>query len=305
MRGLLDPKMDFVFKNIFGSEKHPNILISFLNATLKPKDLITEVEIKNTDLNKDYIEDKFSRLDVKATTSNNEIINIEIQLKNEYNMIKRSLYYWSKLYSEQLNEGEDYSLLKRTICINILNFKYLKTRMFHSVYRMKEIHTNEELSDIEEIHFIEIPKLEDGSDEKDMLVAWIEFLKNPESEKVRSLEMSVDEIREAKDELIKMSNDDTQRELYEMRAKTLRDKISALNEAERKGIKKGREEGRKEGIEEGRKEGIEEGIKEGIEKGEKNKAIEIAKSLINLGLDKESIAKSTGLDLCEVEKLMN
>ena len=301
MRGLLDPKMDFVFKNIFGSEKHPNILISFLNATLKPKDLITEVEIKNTDLNKGYIEDKFSRLDVKATTSNNEIINIEIQLKNEYNMIKRSLYYWSKLYSEQLNEGEDYSLLKRTICINILNFKYLKTRMFHSVYRMKEIHTNEELSDIEEIHFIEIPKLEDGSDEKDMLVAWIEFLKNPESEKVRSLEMSVDEIREAKDELIKMSNDDTQRELYEMRAKTLRDKISALNEAERKGIKKGREEGRKEG----RKEGIEEGIKEGIEKGEKNKAIEIAKSLINLGLDKESIAKSTGLDLCEVEKLMN
>ena len=105
--------------------------------------------------------------------------------------------------------------------------------------------------------------------------------------------MSVDEIREAKDELIKMSNDDTQRELYEMRAKTLRDKISALNEAERKGIKKGREEGR------------EEGIKEGREKGEKNKAIEIAKSLINLGLDKESIAKSTGLDLCEVEKLMN
>ncbi|MBU5336774.1 Rpn family recombination-promoting nuclease/putative transposase [Intestinibacter bartlettii] len=289
MRGLLDPKMDFVFKNIFGSEKHPNILISFLNATLKPKDLITEVDIKNTDLNKGYIEDKFSRLDVKATTSNNEIINIEIQLKNEYNMIKRSLYYWSKLYSEQLNEGEDYSLLKRTICINILNFKYLKTRMFHSVYRMKEIHTNEELSNIQEIHFIEIPKLEDGSDEKDMLVAWIEFLKNPESEKVRSLEMSVDEIREAKDELIKMSNDDTQRELYEMRAKTLRDKISALNEAERKGIQKGRAEGRKEGIEEG----------------EKNKAIEIAKSLINLGLDKESIAKSTGLDLLELEKLMN
>ena len=285
MRGLLDPKMDFVFKNIFGSEKHPNILISFLNATLKPKDLITAVEIKNTDLNKGYIEDKFSRLDVKATTSNNEIINIEIQLKNEYNMIKRSLFYWSKLYSEQLNEGEDYSVLKRTICINILNFKYLKTRKFHSGYRLKEIYSNEELTDVAEIHFIEIPKLEEGTDEKDMLVAWIEFLKNPESEKVRSLEMSVDEIREAKDELIKMSNDDTQRELYEMRAKTLRDKISALNEAERKGIKKGREEGRKEG--------------------EKNKSIEIAKSLIKLGLDKESIAKSTGLDLWEVEKLMN
>ena len=285
MRGLLDPKMDFVFKNIFGSEKHPNILISFLNATLKPKDLITAVEIKNTDLNKGYIEDKFSRLYVKATTSNNEIINIEIQLKNEYNMIKRSLFYWSKLYSEQLNEGEDYSVLKRTICINILNFKYLKTRKFHSGYRLKEIYSNEELTDVAEIHFIEIPKLEEGTDEKDMLVAWIEFLKNPESEKVRSLEMSIDEIREAKDELIRMSNDDTQRELYEMRAKTLKDKISALNEAERKGIKKGRQEG--------------------IKEGEKSKAIEIAKSLINIGLDKETISKSTGLDLNEIEKLMS
>ena len=301
MRGLLDPKMDFVFKNIFGSEKHPNILISFLNATLKPKDLITEVEIKNTDLNKGYIEDKFSRLDVKATTSNNEIINIEIQLKNEYNMIKRSLYYWSKLYSEQLNEGEDYSLLKRTICINILNFKYLKTRKFHSGYRLKEIYSNEELTDVAEIHFIEIPKLEEGTDEKDMLVAWIEFLKNPESEKVRSLEMSIDEIREAKDELIRMSNDDTQRELYEMRAKTLKDKISALNEAERKGIKKGRQEGIKEGLQKG----IQEGLHKGIQEGEKSKAIEIAKSLINIGLDKETISKSTGLDLNEIEKLMS
>ena len=274
MRGLLDPKMDFVFKNIFGSEKNPKILISFLNATLKPKYLITAVEFKNPDINKDYIEDKFSRLDVKATTSNDEVINIEIQLKNEYNMIKRSLYYWSKLYSEQLNEGEDYSILKRTICINILNFKYLKTRKFHSGYRLKEIYSNEELTDVAEIHFIEIPKLEEGTDEKDMLVNWVEFLKDPESEKVRSLEMSIEEIRQAKDELIRMSNDDTQRQIYEMRAKTLKDKVSALNEAERKGMKKG----------------------------EKNKAIEIAKSLLDV-LDLETIALKTGLSIDEINKL--
>ena len=297
MKGLLDPKMDFVFKNIFGTEKNSKILISFLNATLKQKYLITALEIKNTDINKDYIEDKFSRLDVKATTSNEEIINIEIQLKNEYNMIKRSLYYWSKLYSEQLNEGEDHSILKRTICINILNFKYLKTRKFHSSYRLKEIYSNEELTDVAEIHFIEIPKLEEGTDkleegtdEKDMLANWIEFLKDPESEKVRSLEMTIVEIRQAKDELIRMSNDDTQRELYEMRAKTLKDKISALNEAERKGIKKGMEKGIKKGKE------------EGIKEGEKNKAIEIAKSLLDV-LDVETIALKTGLSIDEINEL--
>ena len=97
--------------------------------------------------------------------------------------------------------------------------------------------------------------------------------------------MSIDEIREAKDELIRMSNDDTQRELYEMRAKTLKDKISALNEAERKGIKKV--------------------DKKVLKKVKKSKAIEIAKSLINIGLDKETISKSTGLTLSEIEKLID
>ena len=32
---LFDPKVDYIFKNIFGSEKHPRILISFLNACIK------------------------------------------------------------------------------------------------------------------------------------------------------------------------------------------------------------------------------------------------------------------------------
>lgn len=273
-KGLLDPKVDFVFKNIFGSEKNPEILISFLNATLKPENKITSVKIKGTDIAKQFIEDKYSRLDVKATTSNNEIINIEIQLKNEHNMIKRSMYYLSKMYEEQLEEGEDYSKLGRTVCINILNFKYLKTERFHTGYRLKEIETNEELTDIIEMHFIEIPKLEENSDERDMLVAWTEFLKNPESEKVRNLEMTVEEIRHAKDQLIKMSNDTEQREIYEMRAKILKDKVSALNKA--------REEGREEG--------------------EKKKAFEIAKNLLDV-LDNETISVKIGLTVEEIEKL--
>ena len=290
MRGLLDPKVDFVFKNIFGSPKHPRILISFLNAILKPVNKITSVEIKGTDLEKQFIDDKYSRLDIKAETNNNEIINIEIQLKNEYNMIKRSLYYLSKMYEEQLGEGEDYSKLNRTVCINILNFKYLKTEKFHTGYRLKELETNEELTDVIEMHFIEIPKLPEESDEKDILMAWTEFLRDPESEKVRSIEMSIEEIREAKDELIRLSNDESQRELYEMRSKILKDKVSALNEAERKGIEKGR------------KEGIEKGRKEGIEKGIKQRNIEIAKNLLDV-LDDETISLKTGLTIEKIQQL--
>ena len=216
-RRLLNPKIDFVFKKIFGSEEHPSILIAFLNAVLKPNIPIVEVEIKNTDIEKAHVEDKFSRLDVKAKTSNKEVINIEIQLKNEYNMIQRSLYYWSKLYEEQIGDGDRYDKLCRTVCINILDFKYLKNDRFHNGYRLKEIETNEELTDIQEIHFIEIPKLKKLDSEEvvvDMLEAWVEFLRDPESEVVRKLEMTNSEIREAKDTLYKLSRDEKERELY-------------------------------------------------------------------------------------------
>ncbi|UBL00718.1 Rpn family recombination-promoting nuclease/putative transposase, partial (plasmid) [Clostridium perfringens] len=81
-RTLLNPQIDFVFKKIFGTEKNKPILINFLNAVIKPTTPIKDVEIKNNDIDKDFIEDKFSRLDVKATTSNKEHINIEIQVKN-------------------------------------------------------------------------------------------------------------------------------------------------------------------------------------------------------------------------------
>lgn len=191
-------------------------------------------------------------------------------------MIKRSLYYWSKLYEEQLGEGEEYSNLRRTICINILNFKYLKNNRFHNGYRLKEIQTNEELTNVLEIHFIEITKLDENSDEKDMLVAWTEFLKNPESEKVRNLEMSIEEIRQAKDELVKMSNDEDQRALYEMRSKILKDKISALSEAEKKGI----------------------------EQGVQKEKVETVKSLYSIGLSIEQISQGVRLSIEEVKNII-
>lgn len=237
---LLDPKMDFIFKNIFGSENNKEILISFLNATLKSEDKIKSVFIKNGDIEKEHLSDKFSRLDIKAITDKNEHINIEIQMKNEYNMIQRTLYYWSKLYEGQLKEGDNYSKLSRTICINILNFSYLNNDKFHSAFRLKDIETNDELTDVQEIHFIEVPKLKDNSDEKDMLVAWTEFLKDPESEKVRTLEMNIEEIRKARQELVRISSDDRQRELYNMRKKAMLDESDALYNAEQKGIEKGK-----------------------------------------------------------------
>ena len=293
--GILSPKVDFVFKKIFGNEKHPNILISFLNAVIKPTDLIKSVQIKNTDIEKEHIEDKYSRLDIKAATNNGEHINIEIQVKNEYNMIKRSLYYWSKMYEGQLTKGKDYDTLSRTICINILDFKYLKNDNFHNCYRLKEKNTNEELTDVMELHFIEIPKLrklENTEDISDMLEAWITFIESPTSELIDKLEMSSDEIKEAKEELLRLSGNDKERERYEKRFESLLEQNSLLANAERKGLQKGIQKG------------IEKGIQKGIEKGKKEGIIEIAKNLLDI-LDDKTIAIKTGLSLEEIKELRN
>lgn len=272
--GLLSPRVDFVFKKIFGNEQHPNILISFLNAVLNQKDVITSVKILNTDIDKEHIDDKYSRLDIKATTNNKEHINIEIQVKNEYNMVKRSMYYWSKMYEGQIIEGDDYDKLARTVCINILDFKCLNNDRFHNFYRLKEVETNEELTDIQELHFIELPKYKGLSEDEEipnMLDVWTTFIKNPESKVIERLEMSREEIKEAKYELLRISASSKERELYERRKESLLNKVSALKNAE--------------------------------EKGERKKAINIAKKAILKDMDNDTIQDLTELSIEEIEEI--
>ena len=281
---LLPPKMDFVFKRIFGNEKHPNVLISFLNAVLNPIDPIESVELKDTTIEKNHLEDKYSRLDVKAITNKGEYINIEIQLKDEYNMIKRSLYYWSKLYEGQLESGENYQKLSRTICINLLDFHLLNHSKFHSVYRLKDCQTNEELTDVMELHFIELKKMKDVQrveDVKSKLEAWLYFINQPDSELVQELEKVEIEIKEAKAELVRLSGDRKERERYEKRRESRLNEISAIAYAEEKGILKG--------------------IEQGLEQGAKQEKIEIAKNLVQKGLDDDFIVETTGLTLEEVK----
>ena len=291
IRTLLNPQIDFVFKKIFGTEKNKPILIDFLNAVIKPVNPIQEVEIKNNDIDKEFIEDKFSRLDIKATTNNKEHINIEIQVKNEYNMIQRTLYYWSKMYSEQIQNRENYDKLERTVCINILNFKYLDNEKYHNAYRLKELSTNEELTDLEEIHFIELPKFDeignknniDDIEKIDALEKWLEFLKEPESNAVRQLELNDEVLKQAKTELYRLSMDSEERERYNMREKAIYDEISALENAEKKGI--------------------EQGLQQGLEEGAKQEKIDIAKKALSSGLDIKTVSEITGLSENEIEKL--
>ncbi|MCK8825885.1 Rpn family recombination-promoting nuclease/putative transposase [Fuchsiella alkaliacetigena] len=281
---LLDPKVDFVFKKIFGSEKQPDILIAFLNAVFKSKGTareIVKVKIDNAEINKDWDEDKLSRLDIKATANDNQKINIEIQLKNQYNMTRRSLYYWSRLYSSQLKEGQEYSKLRKTVAINILNFNYLaEMEKYHNCFLLKEKETNQLLTDLEEIHFIELSKLDENKYQKQEdidndLIPWLLFLKNPESEVVKMIEERVKELEKAAKSLEVLSQDEEAREIYEARQKAIHDYVTNLKEARRETRKETRKE---------------------------TKA-EIAKEMLQGNEDIEKIIKYTNLSKEELEEI--
>lgn len=73
-------------------------------------------------------------------------------------MIKRTIFYMSKMLLDQLKKGEDYSSLNRTVTINILNFNYLEGEKFIKSYGLFEEDTKKPLTDLLEFIFIELPK---------------------------------------------------------------------------------------------------------------------------------------------------
>lgn len=87
----LMPTNDVIFKAMLGNPKHPKGLMHFLNSALRPKDPIVSIRIENPEILKDHVLEKGSRLDILATTSTDEIINIECQTGNHSSFIARLL----------------------------------------------------------------------------------------------------------------------------------------------------------------------------------------------------------------------
>lgn len=302
----LNPKVDFAFKKLFGSEENKDILISFINSMLSEDQQIKDVYLKNPYNIANYKKDKMSILDIKAVDERGIWYDIEMQLSEQLFYEKRAFYYWAKVYSDQLEGGYNYDKLRKTISINILDFDYLDEEEFHNVYKVYNEKSKKELSTVFEMHFVELNKFKkDYKDVKTALDRWIVFLNRAyELEKNRiPEELAVDEaVKKAVEKLDVMYLDREEREIYENDLKRLRDYIAEMKTAEEKGMQKGIEQGIQRGIEQGIQKGMQKGIEQGMQDGEKKKAFEIAENLLDV-LDNETIASKTGLSIDEIEKL--
>ncbi|MEI6065550.1 MAG: Rpn family recombination-promoting nuclease/putative transposase, partial [Pseudanabaena sp. ELA748] len=118
----INPKIDYAFKKIFGSEQSHDILISFLNALLYDgKSIIQDLEIIDPYLAPKIRGIKDTYVDVKATikdeSDRTSSVIIEMQVLNVEGFEKRILYNAAKAYSGQLNIGEDYTDLEPVIAL--------------------------------------------------------------------------------------------------------------------------------------------------------------------------------------------
>jgi len=274
---LLKPKIDVVFHALFrkGNEE---ITKAIIKATTKEK--IEKINLDNDryEIGR-YPEEKLGILDLKAILDNGTICNIEIQLADNKDTVERFLFYWSRIYGSQLIKGDDYGKLNKVIGIIIIDYELDKTRKIKNLstkWKITEVSAGKklELTDVLELYIIEIPKARDilKIEPKNELAQWVMFLNDPNESEVSKIMEENKEIKEAMDELEKISQDKKLRRIAELREKAIRDEQNGLRHAKEEGIK--------------------EGIKEGIE--------QVAKRMINLNHSIEDIMQVTGLNKEEI-----
>ena len=293
----ISPRVDVAFKKIFGVEENKDLLISLINSIVGKEDQVLDITLLNPYNPQNFRQDKLSILDIKAKGIDGKRFNIEIQISDEADYDKRALYYWAKLYTEQLKVAQDYSTLAKAIGIHILNFTSIpEAENYHNVFHITEKENGFSYFKDLELHTIELNKFTcDSSEELQDIVAktrnaldmWLTFLTRHDLLKADKLpkELDNDKLKKALKVLDVLNFSEEERELYEDHLKWLRIEANTLKKTAEKAK--------------------EEGIAEGIEKGIEKRNIEVAINMIKQKLDNKLISSVTGLTLEEILKLKN
>ena len=291
----INPKTDFAFKKIFGSEQSQEILISFLNGILYDgENVIQSVNILNPYQAPRIRGMKDTFLDVKVTLSDGQTVIIEMQVLNVEGFEQRVLYNAAKAFSTQLNIGQDYTLLSPVIALTITDFEMfqdLDAVISRFVLKEKQDLTDYEIDGLELV-FVELPKFHQALNQVDGLTEqWIYFLQN--ARQLESVPVSMGNVPAIQQAFTVANQANLSREELEdleSREMFIHDQRNAIV----KGVKQGRTEGRTEGLAEG--------LAEGLKQGTNQTKIAIAQRLLTT-LDDATIARITDLTLDEVKQL--
>lgn len=244
-RDVVSAKLDIIFKKIF--TENDDMLQEFLADILDiPYDDIQDVIVTNPELPPETSDGKFSRLDLNLKVAD-KLINVEIQLKGDNGYRDRTLFYWAKLYTSELKSGETYGQLKKTICINIINFNMFDKENYHTEVVTSIKDSGEIFSDKFSIHFFELKKVGKKVNPNNRRELWMQFLNADSEEDFEMLKQTnVPIMNKAVNVIYDLSEDTRIREMARIREKALHDEASALANAKNEGRAEGKAEGRVE-----------------------------------------------------------
>ena len=277
---------DYAFKRVFGVEENKDVLQDLLKCILdiQPED-IAGLELLDKELHKDLISDKTGVLDVKLRLKNNTIIDIEIQNRWNSEFVQRTIFYWAKMYTENLKTSEVYTKLPKCITINIVGEGFDLNNLIHSEYNVIEKHINDRLSDELEIHFLNLAKVKEQQEsfeqdeKKKKLYNWLKFIKTDNPEVRKMLAESSEMMAKANETINIMEMSPKEKWLYENRMKYEHDKASWKHV------------------------GYQEGIEQGFADGSYQTKLETAKLMKQANCEIDFIMKMTSLSKDEIERI--
>lgn len=275
-------KNDIIFKYLFSDK---DILKSFLETVLERE--ILDIEVTNQfSLDKIRYDDKVGILDVKATICGKDIIDIEMQRKDQPYYIQRILLYTGKLEASQLVTAEEYSNVQKIISINILDFElFPDIEQVHTVWNLREINNKDCVLEGLEYHFFELPKFRKSNPNLNMQInQWLSLIDTENKEWLEVAMENNDKVKKAINKVDDFMADNEARILIELREKWQLDYNTSIAYAKRKGLQQG--------------------IEQGIEQGVKQNKHEIAKKLIQKKYDIKDIIEITNLTEEEIKKLI-
>ena len=234
-------KNDIIFKAFFARKGNEEFLKDFLESLLKLD--IADIQIEDeVSLEKLRETEKGGRLDLQAILNNGTIVNIELQIRNEYNIEERTTYYSSKVISRETQRGTAYEDIKQVIMINILGYEMFEYDDYISRSAIVlENHREYEVLKGIKWYFIELPKFRKRHPNMDDKVnQWLAFIDDSDRGLVKMAEEKNKTIKKAREEMTYLTGDAEVQRLAWLREKWEMDRVSAIKHAEKQGIEKRR-----------------------------------------------------------------
>lgn len=276
----IDPKVDIVFHNLFGSLEHPLLTMSLVNSLLGRVSLPKAVEltIENPFQLALYAKQKESELDILYRDETNRQVQLEMQIRWHEGLPQRMLHNWTQLYQRQLTEGQEYYEHVPAISVWILDNTLFHDNRWLHVFRCRDEDSGLVLHSDQCIITIELPTWQTwfkaGKESiLELFNCWLYFLTHAKGADKEMLLSQLDDpvFKEAVAVIEGYTKDQKQRHAYDMRQNYKR----LVNSYIYTGYKQGKDEG--------------------VELGKHQEKLELARKLKEEGLPEDMIIRITSL----------